>query len=288
VNSEPVAGSQYVFKEKFVAFIDLLGFKKMVEVAELEGADGLVRLLNLLNNFGSPQQRAHFAQHGPTTCPHANHIRRDLDFRIIQISDCAVLSAEVSPAGAINLISECWSAIIRFLKHGLMCRGYIAKGNVFHAENQVIGTAYQTAYLKERDVVAFRRDQSEKGTPFVEVSRPVADYIANCGDACVKEMFSRMVADDGEVAVLFPFKRLSHSFIIAGHGVKFNPDREKQSNDNLRTLIRDLKERVLAAVDPSDPDAVRKSEHYIRTLDEQLDMCDLTDREIERLRQCGF
>ncbi len=41
MNSEPIAGSQYVFKEKFVAFIDLLGFKKMVEVAELEGVDGL-------------------------------------------------------------------------------------------------------------------------------------------------------------------------------------------------------------------------------------------------------
>ena len=168
MSAEPVAASQHVFTEKFVAFIDLLGFKKMVEVVELEGAaDGLVRLLDVLNNFGSPQQREHFARYGPGTCPQAKHIRRDLDFRMIQISDCAVLSAEVSAAGAINLISECWDAVIRFLENGLMCRGYIAKGNVFHVENQVIGTAYQTAYQKERDVVAFRRDQSEKGTPFV-------------------------------------------------------------------------------------------------------------------------
>ena len=120
------------------------------------------------------------------------------------------------------------------------------------------------------------------------MSRPVADYIANCGDACVKEKFSRMVADDGEVAVLFPFKRLSHSFIVAGLGVKFDPDREKQSNANLRSWIRNLKEKVLAAVDRSNPDAVQKSEHYIRALDAQMDMCDVTDREIERLRSCGF
>jgi len=63
VNQEPVAASQqHVFTEKFVAFIDLLGFKKMVEVAELEGADGLVRLLELLNNFGRKRHRTSFSE----------------------------------------------------------------------------------------------------------------------------------------------------------------------------------------------------------------------------------
>ena len=141
------------------------------------------------------------------------------------------------------------------------------------------------ALSQERSVTAFKREADERGTPFVEVDKVVCDYVQSHGDECVQKMFHRQVEGDGEVVALFPFKRLAHSFVIAGFGHKFDPDRERQSNDNLRRIILDLKERVRGFVDQENPDAVRKSEHYIRALDAQLEVCDKTDRMITGLAQ---
>ena len=68
-------------------------------------------------------------------------------------------------------------------------------------------------------MTAFKKEADEKGTPFVEVGPEVVDYIKNQDDKCVREMFSRMVAGDGEVTALYPFKRLGHSFAIGGLGL---------------------------------------------------------------------
>src|SRR6267378_3569937 len=81
-----------------------------------------------------------------STMPFAARVRADLDFRLTQISDCVVVSTEISPAGVINLVNRCWGAVIRLLQNGLMCRGYITRGRIFHTETQVIGTGYQRAY----------------------------------------------------------------------------------------------------------------------------------------------
>lgn len=83
--------------------------------------------------------------------------------------------------------------------------------------------------------------------------------------------------------MLFPFKRLSHSFIIGGFGHKFDPVKEKKSNDNLCQSIIRVKERVMAFVDNKNPSAVREATHYIAALDAQLIECDETDKAIEVL-----
>jgi len=132
-------------------------------------------------------------------------------------------------------------------------------------------------------VTAFKREANERGTPFVEVDPAVCDYVRNHGDSCVKEMFSRYVKTDGEVTALFPFQRLEHSFIIAGFGYTFDPEQEKRSNQNVRLMIENLKERVMALVDRSNLNAVSKAEHYIAALDVQLEVCARTDEMINLL-----
>lgn len=271
------------FKEKFVAFIDVLGFKKLVEVAEAGTGMALSELLDVLKEFGSSEERNKFGKHGPTTCPQSTFLQRDLDFRLTQISDCVIVSSEVSPAGAINLVNHCWGIVICLLQRGIMCRGYITRGSIFHTDTQFLGTGYQKAYENEGNVAAFKREADERGTPFVEVDRAVCEYVSKCEDACVKEMFSRYVKDDGEVVALFPFQRLAHSFLIAGFGIKFDSEKEKRSNQNVRLMLENLKKRVMAFVDMSNPSAVRKAEHYILALNTQLAVCDKTDEMIALL-----
>ena len=131
---------------------------------------------------------------------------------------------------------------------------------------------------KERQVSAFKTKADERGTPFVEVDRAVCDYVNVHGDRCVREMFSRHVKGDGTVTALFPFQTLRHSFFIFDwYGRKFDPVTERQSNENVRLMIEEMKERIMSFVDPARPDAVSKAEHYVAALDTQLNVCRKTD-----------
>ena len=264
------------FSEKFIAFVDVLGFTNLVEDAEAGRGMRLDELVELVKCLGSNEDQKKIERRGPTTCPHSGYTQRNLDFRITQISDCVVVSSEISPAGIINLMNHCWVAVIRLLQSGIMCRGYITRGSIYHTDAQVIGTGYQRAFRNERQVGAFKREADERGTPFVEVDKSVCDYVSSSGDTCVTEMFSRMVKADGDTVVLFPFKRLAHNFVIR-HSEAFDPDRNLRANENVRTMVRRLKDQLISFVDITNPDAVRKSEHYLRCLDVQLAVCDQTE-----------
>lgn len=272
------------FKEKFIAFIDLLGFKNMVKDAESGTGMPLEKLLQVLETLGAAEHRDRLSAHGPSLCPQTKYVERDLDFRVTQVSDCVVISAEISPSGAANLTWICWAIVMGLLRSGIMCRGYITRGLIFHTDRQIIGSGYQKAFDSERNVTAFKREADERGTPFVEIDREVCEYVKQSDDGCIKKMFGRFVKDDGEVVALFPFKKLSHSFMITSSpGHKFDPEEERRNVQNMRVTIGKIKERVLSFVDPANQDAVKKSQHYIRALDDQLVVCDETDEVLTKL-----
>jgi len=177
--------------------------------------------------------------------------------------------------------------VVGFLLKGVMCRGYVTRGSIYHSESQIIGTGYQSAFASESVVTAFKREADEHGTPFVEIDQPVSEYVAVNGDDCVRKMYGRMVKSDGEVSAIFPFDRLSHSFVIGGFGVKFDPARERRANDVVRSNIRVLRSRVEVRIDSQNPRAVSKGRHYLAMLDDQLAVCDTTDEMIDSL-SCPF
>lgn len=176
-----------------------------MKAAEARTGMPLTELIEAIKELGSPEDQKKIQKSGPMTCPGSAYVQRDLDFRLTQISDCVIVSSEVSPAGVINLVNHCWGAVIQLLTKGIMCQGYIIRGSVYHTDTQIIGSGYQEACRKEALVSAFKREADERGTPFVEVDQVVCDYVADYGDRCVKDMFSRMVKEDGKVTALFPF-----------------------------------------------------------------------------------
>lgn len=271
------------FSDKFVAFVDVLGFKNLVAESERGTGVPLTELLELLQKLGTGKERARFEQHGPSWCPMSPRFEKNLDFRVTQISDCVIVSAEVSPAGVINLVSHCWGVVIELMARGIMCRGYIKRGQVFHTDTQIVGSGYQDAYLAESKVSAFKREADERGTPYVEVDAEIASYIETQPDACVKEMFGRMVKRDDNAVVLFPFQRLHHSFVVSGLDKTFDAKKELESNGNLRKNILRYKENILSFVDPANKSAVAKANHYLEALDAQLRACDETERVVRML-----
>jgi hypothetical protein len=272
------------FKNKFIAYVDVLGFKNLVSAAEDGSGLSLPELVQFLNLLGKGNERTHFEKYGPTTCPQAPRDEKNMDFQVTQISDCVIVSSEISPAGAINLVSHCWTAVIELLSKGIMCRGYIKRGKIYHTEQQVIGSGYQEAFVAESQVSAFAREANERGTPYVEIDPEVVQYIDTQPDACVKMMFERMVKRDAASTVLFPFQQLHHSFIVS----KADTDKERVSNQNLRMTINKFKELVLSFIEPSNASASSKAAHYIAALDAQLKVCDKTDEMIDLLSSTAW
>lgn len=269
-------------REKFIAYIDIIGFSHLLAEAEAGRGFRQADILPLVQLLGGKKDRESFEKYGPTLCPCSRAITRNLDYQVTQISDCALHSCEVSPAGVINLIGTISTAIMGLLLKGLMCRGYITRGMIDHTETQFLGTGVVRAVEGERNVSLFKRAADKRGTPYVEVDALVTDYVQKEGDACTKELFSRMVKRDGDLVAVFPFQRLAHSFAI---GRDFNGAKEKAHNDTVRQILRRFKEQVGKFVDPANPDAVRKSEHYLAALDAQLGVCARTDQIIDTLQR---
>lgn len=71
--------------------------------------------------------------------------------------------------------------------------------------------------------------------------------------------------------------------MIAGFGYTFDAEREKGTNQNIRQGIENLKNRVMALVDQSNPNVLSKADHYIAALDAQLEVCKRTDEMIDML-----
>ena len=271
------------FDDKFVAFIDILGFKNRVAAAEL-GRPQLSDLLGLLEKFQASSDQEQIAANGPIACPQSPCLSRDLGFRATQVSDSLIVSAEVSPAGLANLLGKCWGVTVRFLHEAVLCRGYITRGPLFHEGANFIGSGYQRAYEQEPKVAVFGRALHDGGTPFVEIDPVVTEYVAVSGDSCLQKIYDKCILSDGEYAALFPFSALPQSFMIGGIGaglVDYTAIRE--GNVGLRNDIEILKRQLWTDVDKTNARIVAKIEHYVRALDSQLDACNEVDRVLEML-----
>ena len=120
----------------------------------------LKELCEITDMLGKPSEREHFKRYGPTTCPQAPRIRKDLDFRITRAkaSDSVLISVETSPAGLINLVSQCWKACMGLLaKKGIMCRGYIKRGPIYPQPNIKLALASTMSSIGKRRCLAGKK-----------------------------------------------------------------------------------------------------------------------------------
>lgn len=272
---------------KFIAFVDILGFSSAVERIDSGGSLSLEALAEATRLLGSDDDIKEIRAHGPSICPSASRVQHDVDFQLSQVSDCVVISTEVSPSGAITIIEHCWRAVFGLLRKGLMCRGHIRQGRIYHRDGVFIGPGYQEAASREKVVAAFKRDADDRGTPFVELDAVVRDYVASCGDQCVVTMYERMVKEDEEVAAIFPFKRFGKlaGFSTEAQFQDFDQDRARASVEEERQRLLSLMSALRRHVDLANTSAVRKLEHYELALEDELRTFDDLDEMIEVLAQ---
>lgn len=272
------------FSTKFIAFIDILGFKKLVKQAESGAHLTLDQIIDFTNVLGTAEEVAAVSRFGPTVLPYSNKQTANVDFQLTQISDCVVVSTEISDSGVIQLLDYCSIVVLRLLRAGLMCRGYVTKGSIYHTPTQFIGSGYERACDAEREVRVFKGDDEKGGPPFIELSPEISAFIEQSTDATVKTMFQHFVlSDNKELTALYPFRRhlASLDTTVSHEGLS---DVQRQERVNLvRDSIIRLRNGLEQYSPESDPEAFEKLRHYRRALDEQLAQCDIADQAIDDL-----
>lgn len=264
---------EYRFQDKFIAVVDILGFSSKVEAAERGNSD--VTLSDLLSYGRALAQEAHAqmiadSDTPPPICPNSLRHSRGLDYEVTQVSDGVVVSSEVSPSGLVNLLQHVSLAVLKLLASGVMVRGYVLRGTIFHDDWQFLGTGYQEAMEKEKSVQAFRLAEDDGGAPFVEIDQRVVRYAAEKTDGCVQSVFRALVEDDGcGHTVVFPYRQLLRIALQAGQAETVAKNLEWAER-----ALTDFLDRIEKHSPRADPQANAKAKHLRRVLRDQLAQCD--------------
>lgn len=270
-----------IFETKAVAYIDILGFDAMVRSSEQNGAPSLAELVKLVQLLEIDPGSIATKQLGPTICPDAPYQNRDLLLKVSRFSDGVVLSAEATPAGVVNLLFACRIVAFRLLRRGRLVRGHVRLGSVYHSDRDVMGSGYMDAYNRERAVaVQSSGRELDQGTPFIEVAPELAILISNgAGERCTHQVFWQLCLGSLEDGIAInPFGVIGPHLADSG-----DPARDVDGLNRLIGDIRDLINLVASEVDNASEKARVKISHYVRCLNEQIELCSRTISMIDEL-----
>jgi hypothetical protein len=136
-----------VYSERYVAFVDILGFSSHVQQSEhstLE-AEKLVNVMNRISDRWADKGLQH------------THSVLGEDFRSQSFSDCTVLSEAATARGLDYLLLMITNFARDLLANGFLYRGGIAKGALHHSNNAVFGPAFLKAYDLEQNIAEYPR-----------------------------------------------------------------------------------------------------------------------------------
>jgi len=136
-------GRRIVYRERYCAFLDILGFSEIV--AGLDQAGSAEALRTLLSTMHA--------------APRGDNIRffEGSDLRAQSISDALLLSAQPSPHGLAHLFHNLEGLAVALLEQGFFVRGAVVRGKLYHDERMAFGEGLVRAYRLEQDVVRYPR-----------------------------------------------------------------------------------------------------------------------------------
>jgi len=138
------------FEERAVAFIDVLGFKSAVDLADQDSKslEELEQLIHLLSSAIPSLDGSVTPSVPPELMP-----------KHIYVSDSIILSAPLTSSkmqsykGLSILVMRVIQLTHILLNKGYLIRGGISIGNVWHTRSNIVGVAYQEAHSLESQVI---------------------------------------------------------------------------------------------------------------------------------------
>lgn len=137
--------NQAKYENRLVAYIDILGFSKLIAMSETE-PDRVPWMINILNAIKSNEGIK-------------NKFGEDLDIRMefTAFSDCFVLSSRILEDPVNTALYQITLICSLLLRAGLFARGAIVEGHLFHRGNIVFGPGLLDAYSKEQKEAIYPR-----------------------------------------------------------------------------------------------------------------------------------
>jgi hypothetical protein len=131
-----------MYIDRYVAFVDILGFSEIVR--QTHGATTTTRteaLARTLTEIGASHPS----------------LNESDDFQFQSFSDSIVMSSSKTFTGLVHIFSSITDLSIRLLTEGLLIRGAVAKGPLYHKQSVIFGPALLDAYGLETNVAMYPR-----------------------------------------------------------------------------------------------------------------------------------
>ncbi len=189
---DDVPRTSAAYETRYIAFIDILGFKEMIKKSGYENNQEVKSQLHRLADALSINYQgfvSDYEKQSPIDNP---------DFRINTFSDFVVVSAAATAVGMEILIFVVARIAQDWLSKGYLCRGGITKGKVIHRDNghldkpMVFGPAFVGAYTLEQEVADYprivlskevRKDyEAFKKKPNSDISKDFYKLVTKCDD----------------------------------------------------------------------------------------------------------
>lgn len=138
----PISRPEVVYSERYVAFLDILGFTDAVarSASDPHHVRSIADALQGLSQSVLDVHRVH------------GH-----DFKSTMFSDSIILSCAVSKAGLMHLLLAIGDLAISLLAAGLLTRGGLSKGLFYHNDGLAFGPAVLEAYKIENSIARYPR-----------------------------------------------------------------------------------------------------------------------------------
>jgi hypothetical protein len=151
-----------LMEERFVAFIDILGFKEIITgIEERNSKDDLIfrKIKSVLNFMDEETYEPNYATDLPIyEETEGRLIERELgDPRLTYISDCIIISAQPTMDGFKGLSRKIHKITADLASDGIFCRGAITKGKLFHKKRVIFDSSYIRAFTLEEEFAIFPR-----------------------------------------------------------------------------------------------------------------------------------
>jgi hypothetical protein len=139
--------TQFHYEEKAIAFLDILGWRKLVEDSVRDDAlrQRMTINIDMIRNMTYANQDGR--QNRPALTP----------TQIIQFSDSVVISSDPSIEGVQMLLFQVQFLISSFLLSGFLVRGGITKGKLLHKDSLIFGPSLNRAYDLESKYAVYPR-----------------------------------------------------------------------------------------------------------------------------------
>lgn len=163
------------YKKKFIAFIDILGFKKLIDGIESESKThktdfGKVKsILYFLNEESIVSNGHHDLPVYEET--ENGYVEKELGNPIITyVSDCVIISTDSTFDGFKSLCNKITKLSTDLAADGIYIRGALVYGNIYHHDRILFGTGYVKAYLLE---------ENETINPRVIIDESVSKFLSD-------------------------------------------------------------------------------------------------------------